>query len=37
MDTITKSLVKKARTSLYQKDKVFVKIFNELDNSNEKN
>ena len=26
-----KGLVKKARTSLYPKDKVFIKIFNDLD------
>ena len=28
---IMKGLVKKARTSLYPKDKVFIKIFNDLD------
>ena len=28
---ITKGFVKKARTSLYPKDEVFVKIFNDLD------
>ena len=33
---IMKGLVKKARTSLYPKDKVFVKIFNELDNDSKK-
>ena len=30
---VTKGLVKKARTSLYPKDKVFVNIYNEIDNS----
>ena len=33
---VMKGLVKKARTSLYPKDKVFVKIFNELDNDSKK-
>ena len=32
-DRVTKGLVKKARTSLYPKDKVFVNIYNEIDNS----
>ena len=35
-DRITKGLIKKARTSSYPKDKVFVKIFNELDNDRKK-
>ena len=33
---ITKGLNKKARTSLYPKDKDFVNIFNELDNDSKK-
>ena len=33
IDRVTKGLVKKARTSLYPKDKVFVNIYNEIDNS----
>ena len=36
MDAVTKGLVKKARTSLYPKDKVFVKIYNEIDNNSKK-
>ena len=35
-DRVTKGLVKKARTSLYPKDKVFVKIYNEIDNNSNK-
>ena len=31
-DCITKDLIKKARISLYPKDKVSVKIYNEIDN-----
>ena len=31
-DRITKGLIKKARTSLYPKDEVFVKIYNEIGN-----
>ena len=31
-DRITKRLIKKARTSLYPKDKVFVKIYNKIGN-----
>ena len=34
-DRVTKGLVKKARTS-YPKDKVFVKIYNEIDNNSNK-
>ena len=33
---VTKALVKKASTSLYPKDNVFVKIYNEIDNNDEK-
>ena len=36
IDRVTKGLVKKARTSLYPKDKVFVKIYNEIDNISRK-
>ena len=36
IDRVTKGLVKKARTSLYPKDKVFVKIYNEIDNNSKK-
>ena len=36
MDAVTKGLVKKARTSLYPKDKVFVKIYNEIDTNSKK-
>ena len=36
MDRVTKGLVKKARTSLYPKDKVLVKIYNEIDNNSNK-
>ena len=32
----SKGLVKKARTSLHPKDKVFVKIYNEIDNKSKK-
>ena len=32
-DRVNKGLVKKAKTSLYPKDKVFVNIYNEIDNS----
>ena len=35
-DRVTKGLIKKARTSLYPKDKVFVKIYNEIDNNDRK-
>ena len=35
-DRVMKGLIKKARTSLYPKDKVFVKIFNEIDNNDKK-
>ena len=35
-DRVTKGLIKKARTSLYPKDKVFVKIYNEIDNNDNK-
>ena len=35
-DRIMEGLVKKARTSLYPKDKVFVKVFNELDSDTKK-
>ena len=35
-DRVTKDLVKKASTSLYPKDKVFVKIYNEVDNNDNK-
>ena len=35
-DSVTKGLIKKARTSLYPKDKVFVKIYNEIDNNDKK-
>ena len=35
-DRVTKDLVKKAITSLYPKDKVFVKIYNEIDNNDNK-
>ena len=35
-DRVTKGLVKKTRKSLYSKDKVFVKIYNEIDNSSSK-
>ena len=35
-DRVTKDLVKKASTSLYPKDKVFVKIYNEIDNNDNK-
>ena len=31
-DRVTKGLIEKARTSLYPKDKVFVKIYNKIDN-----
>ena len=35
-DRITNSLIKKARTSLYPKDKFFVKIYNEMGNKKNK-
>ena len=35
-DRVTKGLVKKARTSLYLKDEIFVKIYNEIDNNSKK-
>ena len=35
-DRIMEGLVKKARASLYPKDKVFVKVFNELDSDSKK-
>ena len=35
-DRVNKSLVKKARTFLYPKDKLFVKIYKEIDNSSSK-
>ena len=35
-DRVAKGLVKKTRKSLYSKDKVFVKIYNEIDNSSSK-
>ena len=31
-DRVTKGLIEKARTSLHPKDKVFVKIYNKIDN-----
>ena len=36
IDRVTKNLVKKASTSLYPKDKVFVKIYNEINNNDKK-
>ena len=35
-DRVMIGLIKKARTSLYPKDKVFVKIYNEIDNNDKK-
>ena len=35
-NTVRKGLIKKARTSLYPKDNVFVKIYNEIDNNDKK-
>ena len=35
-DRVTKDLIKKARKSLCPNDKVFVKIYNEIDNNDKK-
>ena len=35
-DRVMKGLIKKPRTYLYPKDKVFVKIYNEIDNNAKK-
>lgn len=35
-DRVTKGLIKTARTSLYPKDRVFVKVSNEIDNNDRK-
>ena len=35
-DSATKGLIEKARTSLYPNDKIFVKIYHEIDNNDKK-
>ena len=36
-DRVTKGLIKKAKMALYPKDKVFIKIYNEIDNNKKTN